>query len=98
MAGDLASGSVAGFLAVGSHVKAAYASTVSYTHSSLVKSIERILALPTLSTVTSANELSDLFVAGFTLKDGRLGGRIEPRQRVSVARPRMRLSVWLERA
>jgi hypothetical protein len=53
------------FLAVGPHVKAGFTGTVSYTHSSMVKSIERILALPTLSTVASANELSDLFVTGF---------------------------------
>ena len=53
------------FLAVGPHVKANYTGAVSYTHSSLVKSVEHILQLPTLSTVASANELSDLFVAGF---------------------------------
>jgi len=53
------------FLAVGPHVKANFTGTVSYTHSSLVKSVEHILQLPTLATVASANELSDLFVAGF---------------------------------
>jgi hypothetical protein len=53
------------FLAVGPHVKAGYTGAVSYTHSSLIKSVERILELPTLATVSSANELSDLFVAGF---------------------------------
>jgi len=53
------------FLAVGPHVKAGFAGSVSYTHSSLVKSIERILELPTLSTVSGANELTNLFVAGF---------------------------------
>ena len=52
------------FLAIGPGVKAGYTGTVSYTHSSLVKSIEAILALPTLSTVSSANTLSDLFTAG----------------------------------
>ena len=46
-------------------MKANYTGAVSYTHSSLVKSVERILELPTLATVSSANELSDLFVAGF---------------------------------
>jgi hypothetical protein len=53
------------FLAVGPHVKANYTGAVNYTHSSLVKSVEHILQLSTLSTVASANELSDLFVAGF---------------------------------
>jgi len=53
------------FLAVGPHVKANYTGAISYTHSSLVKSVEHILQLSTLSTVASANELSDLFVAGF---------------------------------
>ncbi|HSU41528.1 MAG TPA: alkaline phosphatase family protein, partial [Polyangiaceae bacterium] len=52
------------FLAVGPGVKTNYTGTVSYTHSSLVKSIEAILALPTLSTVSSANALSDPFKAG----------------------------------
>jgi phosphatidylinositol-3-phosphatase len=53
------------FLAVGPHVKAGFTGTVSYTHSSLVKSLDRILALPILSAVASANELTDLFVPGF---------------------------------
>jgi hypothetical protein len=30
-----------------------------------VRSVERVLELPTLSTVSSANDLSNLFVAGF---------------------------------
>jgi hypothetical protein len=53
------------FLAVGPHVKAGHTGTVSYTHSSIIKSVERILQLPTLSTVASANDLTELFVAGF---------------------------------
>lgn len=52
------------FLAVGPGVKTNFAGSVSYTHSSLLKSIERILELPFLSTVSSANELGDLFTAG----------------------------------
>lgn len=52
------------FLAIGPHVRAGYTGTVSYTHSSLVKTVETILELPTLSTVASANTLSDLFVPG----------------------------------
>lgn len=53
------------FLAIGPHVKVGYAGAVSYTHGSIVKSVERILELPILATVSSTNELSDLFVAGF---------------------------------
>ena len=52
------------FLAIGPHVKVGYASGVSYNHSSMLKSIENILQVPTLPSVASANTLSDLFVAG----------------------------------
>jgi phospholipase C len=52
------------FLAVGPGVKADHAGTVSYTHSSLIKSIEAILQIPTLSKVSGANDLGDLFQAG----------------------------------
>jgi phosphatidylinositol-3-phosphatase len=52
------------FLAIGPHVRAGYAGNVSYNHSSLVRTVETILELPTLSTVASANSLSDLFVPG----------------------------------
>jgi hypothetical protein len=52
------------FIAVGPGVKIGYAGGVSYTHSSMLKSIEAILGLSTLSKVSSANDLSDLFVAG----------------------------------
>jgi hypothetical protein len=52
------------FLAIGPGVKAGYTSTVSYGHASIVKSVEAILGLPTLSKVSSANALSDLFKAG----------------------------------
>ena len=45
------------FLAVGPGVKANYTGTVAYTHSSIIKSVERILGLPILSTVSSANDL-----------------------------------------
>jgi hypothetical protein len=53
------------FLVVGPGVKANYAGAVSYTHSSLVKSVERILGLPILSTVTGSNDFTDLYNAGF---------------------------------
>lgn len=52
------------FLVIGPNVKPNYASSVAITHSSLVKSVEEILNLPTLSTVSSANDFSDFFVAG----------------------------------
>ncbi|HEY6881620.1 MAG TPA: alkaline phosphatase family protein [Polyangiales bacterium] len=53
------------FLAIGPGVKTNYAGSVSYNHSSVLKSIEQILELPTLSKVSSANTLSDLFKPGF---------------------------------
>jgi hypothetical protein len=52
------------FLAIGPGVKVNYAGSVSYNHSSNVKSIEKILNLPVLSKVSGANELADLFKAG----------------------------------
>jgi hypothetical protein len=52
------------FLAVGPGVKVNYTGTVSYTHSSMVKSVEAILQIPTLSKVSGANALSDLFKSG----------------------------------
>ncbi len=52
------------FLAIGPGVKVGYTGTVSYGHASIVKSIEAILGLPTLSKVSSANALSDLFKTG----------------------------------
>ena len=51
------------FVALGPTVKAGYAGSVTYSHSSLVKSIEEIFGLPLLSTAASANDLSDLFTA-----------------------------------
>jgi phosphatidylinositol-3-phosphatase len=52
------------FLAIGPGVKADYTGTVSYNHSSIVKSVEKILGLATLSKVSSASDLSDLFKTG----------------------------------
>jgi hypothetical protein len=52
------------FLAIGPGVKTGYAGSVTYNHGSLVKSLEQILNLPILSTVSGANDLSDLFEAG----------------------------------
>ena len=52
-------------IVVGPHVKPNFASATQYTHGSLVKSVEQILALPTLATVTSDNTFSAFFDAGF---------------------------------
>ncbi len=53
------------FLAVGPGVKVNHAGSVSYNHSSNIKSIEKILNLPTLSKVSGANDLAELFKSGF---------------------------------
>jgi hypothetical protein len=55
------------FIAVGPHVKAGYAGGVAYDHSSLLKSIEEIVQVPVLKTVSKAKakDLADLFVSGF---------------------------------
>ena len=52
------------FLAVGKGVKPGYAGAQTYTHSSVLKTVERILGLPTLAAVDAAADLSDLFVPG----------------------------------
>jgi hypothetical protein len=52
------------FVAIGPGVKANYASAVTISHSSVVKSLERIMELPILPTVSSANDLADFFKAG----------------------------------
>jgi hypothetical protein len=53
------------FLAVGPGVKANYTGTVAYTHSSIIKSVERILGLPFLATVSGNNDFTDLYNPGF---------------------------------
>jgi hypothetical protein len=53
------------FLAVGPNVKANYTGSVSYDHGSIIKSVEEILGLPLLSTVSGKNDLKDLFQPGF---------------------------------
>lgn len=52
------------FIAVGPMVKSHYAGTERYTHSSQLKSVEQILGLPPLATVSGSNDLSDLFKPG----------------------------------
>lgn len=52
------------FIAIGPGVKKGHAGTVRYDHSSLLKSVERILQVPILATVSGANDFTDLFEAG----------------------------------
>jgi hypothetical protein len=52
-------------IVLGPHVIANHVSTVSYSHGSLVKSVEQILGLPTLATVTGDNTFGDFFQTGF---------------------------------
>lgn len=52
------------FMAIGPGIKPGYAGSQTYTHSSLLKTIEEILGLPILPAVTAANDLSDLFAPG----------------------------------
>ncbi|HET9627054.1 MAG TPA: alkaline phosphatase family protein [Kofleriaceae bacterium] len=52
-------------IVLGPHVIANRISTVTYSHGSLVKSVEQILALPTLATVTGDNTFADFFEPGF---------------------------------
>jgi phosphatidylinositol-3-phosphatase len=52
------------FLVVGPGVKKGYTSSIGYNHSSMIKSVERILQLPILPSVSGANDFADFFVAG----------------------------------
>ena len=52
-------------IVLGPHVKPNHTNTITYSHGSIVKSVEAILALPTLATVTADNTFSDFFDAGF---------------------------------
>jgi phosphatidylinositol-3-phosphatase len=52
------------FLALGPRIKAGSTSTVTYTHSSQLKSIEEILGVPVLPKVASANDFADMFQPG----------------------------------
>jgi hypothetical protein len=52
------------FFVIGPNVKRGYVSTLAYDHSSMLKSMERILQLPILPTVTTANDFADFFTAG----------------------------------
>ena len=52
------------FLAIGRYVKGGHRSAVTYSHSSLLKSVEKLLGVPVLPAVESANDLADLFEPG----------------------------------
>jgi hypothetical protein len=52
------------FVAIGPHVKKGYAGGVKYTHGSMLRSVEEILQLDLLPTVTGDADLGDLFEAG----------------------------------
>lgn len=52
-------------IVLGPHVKPNRASTITYSHGSLVKSVEQILGLPILPTVSADNGFVDFFDAGF---------------------------------
>ena len=53
------------FLVVGPRVKANDASTVNMNHSSHLKSVEAILKVPVLPTVTGATDFADFFEPGW---------------------------------
>jgi phosphatidylinositol-3-phosphatase len=52
------------FLVAGPNVKPGFTSAVRFTHSSYVKSVERIFGLPINSRVTAANDFKDFFTTG----------------------------------
>lgn len=52
------------FLAIGPGVKHGYASSVRFNHATVLRSVEAMLRLPILPTVSASNDLSDLFLPG----------------------------------
>jgi hypothetical protein len=50
------------FVILGPRIKAGHVSSVPYSHSSLLKSTERLLGLPVLPTVQAAHDFADFFV------------------------------------
>lgn len=52
------------FIVVGPNVKRGHASMVQVSHSSYLKSLQRILGVPVSSRVSSANDFADFFTAG----------------------------------
>jgi phospholipase C len=52
-------------IVLGPHVKPNFVNSVTYSHGSLVKSVEQIFGLPALATVTADNAFGAFFDAGF---------------------------------
>ncbi len=52
------------FIVLGPHVKANHASSVPYSHSSYLKSLQRMLEVPVSSRVSAANDFADFFDPG----------------------------------
>ncbi len=52
------------FFIVGPTIKAGFSSTVTYTHSSFLKTVERIMGVPVSTRVSSANDFGDFFQPG----------------------------------
>ena len=52
------------FMAIGNYVKPGYQSTVQYSHSSMLASVQKLLGVPMLTTVATSTDLSDMFVPG----------------------------------
>jgi hypothetical protein len=52
------------FLALGAHVKVNTTSTTTYTHGSIIKSVDELLGAPVLPSVASTNDFGDMFEAG----------------------------------
>jgi hypothetical protein len=64
-AGSVASSTVNPFIVLGPNVKPGYSNSIAYSHSSLVRSVEEIMAVPqNLGTVSGANDFSDFFTPG----------------------------------
>lgn len=57
-------GSRVPFFAAGPGIRKGYRSDVAYSHGSVLKTVERILGLPVLASVTDVNDLSDMFKPG----------------------------------
>jgi hypothetical protein len=52
------------FVILGSHVKANYTSSITYTHSSYLKSLEELMGVTVMTNVSTANDFSDFFDMG----------------------------------
>lgn len=52
------------FFIIGPQVKSGFSSSVTYTHSSYLKTLERFFGLPVDARVSAANDFSDFFEGG----------------------------------